>query len=54
MVERKRELNRHYQRRGKLLKLRNRLARAKSETERADVIAKIKRVSRGWTEPPTA
>ena len=52
MVERKRELDRHYQRRQKLLKLRKKLAMAKTDAARALALAKIKSVSPRWTEPP--
>ncbi len=54
MVERKRELNRHYHRRNKLLRLRKKLAKAKNEGERAAALARIQAFSPGWTEPPTA
>ena len=52
MVPRRSELNRHYQRKGKLRKLRRKLATPTlNETERAAVLAKIKAISPRWKPP---
>lgn len=44
-VERSRELARRRTRRTKLKKLRGRFAKAKSEAEKADLLAKVRRIS---------
>ena len=48
MVERRSELNRRYQRKKKLAKLKARLATAKEGRERDQILAKIKLVSPWW------
>jgi len=48
MVERRSELNRRYQRKKKLAKLKSRLATAKEGRERDQVLAKIKVISPWW------
>jgi hypothetical protein len=54
MVPRKSDLNRRYQRKDKLRKLRRKLATPTlNETERAAVLAKIKSISPRW-KPPAA
>jgi hypothetical protein len=54
MVERKIELRRQRARRKKLLKLRDRLAKAKTNNERDVVLKKIHRISPWWQAPKTA
>jgi len=54
MVERKMELRRQRVRRKKLLKLKDRLARAKTNSERDTVLKKIHRISPFWQAPKTA
>ena len=51
MVERRSELNRRYQRKKKLSKLKARLAHAKDHRERETILKKIHKVSPFWTEP---
>jgi hypothetical protein len=50
MVERRSELNRRYQRKKKLSKLKARLAHAKDSRERDTILKKIHRISPWWTE----
>jgi hypothetical protein len=54
MVERKTELRRQRSRRKKMLKLKARLARAKTNSERDQIVKKIQRISPWWTAPKTA
>jgi hypothetical protein len=54
MVERKMELRRQRARRKKLLKLKDRLAKAKTNSERDTVLKKIHRISPFWQAPKTA
>jgi hypothetical protein len=57
MVERRTELNRRYQRKKKLTKLKAKLANAKSNHEKEQILKKIHAISPFWTEPkpePTA
>ena len=54
MVEKKVELRRKRSRRKKLLKLKGRLARAKSSGERDTVLRKIHRISPFWELPETS
>ena len=56
MVERKSELRRQRSRRKKMLKLKSRLAKAKSNSEKDQIVKKIQRISPFWTEskPATA
>jgi hypothetical protein len=54
MVERKMELRRQRARRKKLLKLKDRLAKAKTNSERDTVLKKIHRISPWWVMPKTA
>lgn len=51
MVERRKELDRRYQRKRKLKKLKTRLAKSKDEKVREATMLKIKRISPMWTEP---
>jgi hypothetical protein len=51
MVERRTELNRRYQRKRKMTKLKARLARAKDARERDTILKKIHKISPFWTEP---
>jgi hypothetical protein len=53
MVERRSELNRRYQRKKKLAKLKTRLATAKEGRERDQILAKIKLVSPWWKPAAT-
>jgi hypothetical protein len=50
MVERRSELNRRYQRKKKMAKLKARLATIKDGRERDNLIKKILRISPWWTE----
>lgn len=50
MVERRIELDRRYHRKKKMGKLKERLLRAKSTSERDAIIAKIHKVSPWWNE----
>jgi hypothetical protein len=50
MVERRKELNRRYQRKQKLSKLKARLAGAKDGRERETILKKIHRISPWWVE----
>jgi hypothetical protein len=54
MVERRKELNRRYQRKKKLKKLKRRLTTAKDGRERDNVLKKIHSISPTWTEPNPA
>ena len=54
MVERKSELRRNRSRRKKLTKLKARLAKAKTNSERDVVLKKIHRISPFWKEPAPA
>lgn len=54
MVEKKIELRRTRSRRKKLTKLKERLARAKSNSEREAALKKIHRISPFWKEPKPA
>jgi hypothetical protein len=51
MVERKSELRRTRKRRAKLTKLKARLVKAKTNSERDLVLKKIHRISPFWKEP---
>lgn len=50
MVERRIELDRRYHRKKKMGKLKERLLRAKSTSERDTIIAKILKISPWWNE----
>lgn len=54
MVERRSELDRRYQRKHKMRKLKARLAAAKDNRERELVLKKIHRISPWWAEPKPA
>jgi hypothetical protein len=54
MVERRIELNRRYQRKKKLSKLKAKLAAAKDGREKENVLKKIHAISPWWTEPSAA
>ena len=54
MVERRSELKRRRHRRKKMLKLKSRLAAAKDNREREQILKRIRRVSPLWTEPAKA
>ena len=54
MVERRTELNRQRARRKKLLKLKTRLAKAKTGGDRDQLLKKIHRISPWWKEPVAA
>ncbi len=51
MVERRIELNRRYHRKKKMAKLKERLAAAKSNSERETILRKIRILSPWWQEP---
>jgi hypothetical protein len=51
MVERRTELNRRYQRKKKLAKLKAKLAAAKDPREKDTILKKIRVISPFWTEP---
>ncbi|VTS02794.1 DUF6800 family protein [Tuwongella immobilis] len=51
MVERRRELDRRYQRKAKLLKLKIKLAAAKDDREKQLILDKIHLISPWWTPP---
>ena len=53
MVERKMELRRQRSRRKKMLKLKDRLAKAKTNNEKDQVLKKIHRISPWWQAPKT-
>ncbi len=51
MVERRTELKRRYHRKKKMSKLKDRLAAAKSGSEREAILKKIHAISPWWREP---
>lgn len=51
MVERRIELNRRYQRKQKMAKLKAKLAKAKNDRERDVIVRKIHTISPFWVEP---
>jgi hypothetical protein len=51
MVERRKELDRRYHRKKKIHKLKRKLAEAKDENARNEVMRKILLLSPEWTEP---
>lgn len=51
MVERRTELKRRYHRKKKMAKLKERLAAAKSNSERETILKKIHALSPWWQEP---
>jgi hypothetical protein len=51
MVERKMELRRRYHRKGKLKKLKAKLAAATDPKDREKILSKIHRLSPWWQEP---
>jgi hypothetical protein len=51
MVERRKELNRRYHRKQKMLKLKEKLAHAKDSREREAILRKIHILSPWWEEP---
>ena len=54
MVERRSELNRRYQRKKKLAKLKAKLHAAKDSRERDHILKKIHSISPMWKEPTKA
>ena len=54
MVERRSELNRRYQRKKKLAKLKAKLHAAKDSRERDHILKKIHAISPMWKEPTHA
>jgi hypothetical protein len=54
MVERRMELNRRYHRKHKMRKLKSRLATAKDNRERDQILKKIRALSPWWHEPAAA
>ncbi|HEV3115514.1 MAG TPA: DUF6800 family protein [Gemmataceae bacterium] len=54
MVERRVELNRRYSRKKKMQKLKARLATAKDNREREQILRKIHALSPWWKEPVAA
>jgi len=54
MVERRSELNRRYQRKKKLAKLKAKLHAAKDSRERDHILKKIHTISPMWKEPTNA
>jgi hypothetical protein len=54
MVERRKELNRRYQRKQKMAKLKSKLAAAKDGRERDVILKKISVISPWWQEPVAA
>jgi hypothetical protein len=54
MVERRVELNRRYQRKAKMTKLKLKLATAKEGRERDAILKKIHVISPWWKEPEAA
>jgi hypothetical protein len=54
MVERRTELNRRYQRKKKMAKLKAKLATIKEGRERDTLLAKIHVISPWWVEPKAA
>lgn len=53
-TERQQELRRRYHRKRKMPKLKAKLAAAKDDQEREQILAKIQRLSPGWEPPPSA
>jgi hypothetical protein len=54
MVERRMELRRRYHRKGKMRKLKSRLAQAKTDGDRSKFLTKIKMLSPFWTPADAA
>jgi hypothetical protein len=54
MVERRKELDRRYQRKKKMRRLKTKLAAAKDDREREVVLRKIHAISPDWKEPQAA
>ena len=54
MVERKAELKRRYHRKGKMPKLKVKLAAAKTDGDREKILGKIRALSPFWVEPEPA
>ena len=54
MVERKMELRRQRSRRKKMLKLKSRLAKAKTSGDKDQIVKKIHRISPWWVAPKVA
>ncbi len=54
MVERRIELDRRYQRKKKMTKLKAKLAAAKDAREKEAVLKRIKKISPWWKEPAKA
>ncbi|MBI1830758.1 MAG: hypothetical protein HYR84_04825 [Planctomycetes bacterium] len=54
MVEKKSELRRTRSRRAKLTKLKARLAKAKTNSERDQILKRIHRISPWWKQPQPA
>lgn len=54
MVERRSELNRRYQRKQKLRKLKAKLATAKEGRDKENILTKIHKISPWWTAPAPA
>jgi hypothetical protein len=54
MVERRIELNRRYQRKKKLRKLKAKLAKAKDGREKDNILKKLHVISPWWQEPAAA
>jgi hypothetical protein len=54
MVERRIELNRRYHRKHKMARLKAKLAAAKDNREREQILQKIRRISPWWREPQAA
>jgi len=54
MVERRSELRRRYHRKGKMLKLKRKLALATDSREREKILRKIHLLSPEWVEPKPA
>ena len=54
MVERRIELDRRFQRKKKMRKLKAKLAAAKDARERGPILEKIHRISPWWIEPKPA
>ena len=54
MVERRTELDRRFQRKKKMTKLKAKLAAAKDARDRTAILEKIHRISPWWVEPKPA
>jgi len=54
MVERRSELKRRYHRKKKMAKLKSKLAHAKTDGDRVNVLRKIHAISPDWVEPKPA